>query len=189
MYTEMEVKVTMLSGWQKWEWEGMRALTTGWGDDGHRRLGSPFLKKLQVEILETKSQYCKVNRSPEHQNYAEDEICVQSVKRGGNQSICFGDSGGPLMAKVGRNYQLLGVASYGAAKLEASRCRLDLPFYFFRVDRVLDWVWSNIRQNETCPAAPSSPKPGSNDRIYKVVGKIFKEVGEWLLGDSKKQSI
>lgn len=174
---------------KKWEWEGMRALTTGWGDDGHRDLGSPFLKKLEVEILETKSQYCEVNRSPEHENYAEDEICVHSVKRGGNQSVCHGDSGGPLMVKVGQNYKLLGVLSYGAARLEASRCRLDLPSYFFRVDRVLEWVSSNIRQTETCPAASSLPNPGSYDSIYKVVGKIFKEVGEWLLGDQKKQSI
>jgi secreted trypsin-like serine protease len=53
-------------------------------------------------------------------------------------SCLQGDSGGPLVIEIDGAYNLVGIASFGAA----SGCELGLPAAFTRVTSYLSWIAS-----------------------------------------------
>ena len=55
------------------------------------------------------------------------------------QDSCDGDSGGPLMLKIGNSWHLYGLTSFGDYSCESS-----LPSYYTKVPFYLDWIKANI---------------------------------------------
>ncbi|KAM7356559.1 chymotrypsin BI-like [Cochliomyia hominivorax] len=70
--------------------------------------------------------------------YAVDETMICSV---GLQSVCNGDSGGPLAVLEGNNYVLVGITSFGSA------LACELPAVYTRVTSYIAWIYSNMAAN------------------------------------------
>ncbi len=85
---------------------GTIATTIGWGltSDGGR--SSDVLKKLDAEIIS--NDECKTHLGD---NILGSTICAG--KLGSNESICNGDSGGPLMAPYRGRWMQVGITSFG----------------------------------------------------------------------------
>ncbi|XP_058127828.1 CLIP domain-containing serine protease B4-like [Anopheles ziemanni] len=110
----------------------MRA--AGWGRT-ETASGSRF--KLTVTLRHLELAACNVTyttqvRSP----LRETQFCADGDP---GKDTCNGDSGGPLMKRVGTAYYVVGIVSFGPQK-----CGSPVPAVYTRVDKFYDWISSNM---------------------------------------------
>ena len=85
---------------------GTIATTVGWGLTSDGGQSSDVLKKLDAEIIS--NDECQTHLGD---NILESTICAG--KLGSNESICNGDSGGPLMVPYRNRWMQVGITSFG----------------------------------------------------------------------------
>ncbi|MYG37240.1 MAG: trypsin-like serine protease, partial [Gemmatimonadetes bacterium] len=85
---------------------GTIATTIGWGLTSDGGQSSAVLKKLEAEIIS--NDECQTHLSD---NILDSTICAG--KLGSNESICNGDSGGPLMVPYRNRWLQIGITSFG----------------------------------------------------------------------------
>lgn len=85
---------------------GTVATTIGWGLTSDGGLSSAVLKKLEAEIISNDECQTHLN-----DNILDSTICAG--KLGSNESICNGDSGGPLMVPYRGRWLQVGITSFG----------------------------------------------------------------------------
>ena len=85
---------------------GTIATTIGWGLTSEGGQSSAVLKKLEAEIIS--NDECKTHLG---ENILDITICAG--KLGSNESICNGDSGGPLMIPYRSRWMQVGITSFG----------------------------------------------------------------------------
>lgn len=112
---------------------------------------------------------------------ANDEIVVDGR---GRQGICFGDSGGPVIANLdGGPPKVLGVESWG----DPSCLGVD---HLTRLDRLADWIDQNTPADPGGPVDPDpmEPEPDPNDACggLDYLGRCDGDVAEWC-GDGEIQ--
>ena len=103
---------------------------TGWGLTVSSSFphGSAFiLQEANVDIYTI--EYCKEMWDD---TIMESHICLGKVDKSGS---CSGDSGGPLSCKVGDDWKLAGVTSWGSYT-----CTPELPSVYTRVSTYVDWI-------------------------------------------------
>lgn len=142
---------------------GTRARVAGWGLMAHQ-IAPRFLRSAPT-VLQTNA-ICQLAASlllGGLRYSAKDQVCVASS--GGRDSICNGDSGGPLLAS-----DAAGEVEIGIAHETSSDCDGHVPQYFIRADAISAWASSEISSLEaarptgsattTTPATPTtSPLP------------------------------
>ena len=85
---------------------GTIATTIGWGLTSDGGLSSDVLKRLEAEIIS--NDECKTHLG---ENILDSTICAG--KLGSSESICNGDSGGPLMVPYRDRWMQVGITSFG----------------------------------------------------------------------------
>ena len=85
---------------------GTIATTIGWGLTSDGGAASEVLKKLDAEIIS--NDECQTHLGD---NILDSTICAG--KLGSNESICNGDSGGPLMVPYRNRWMQVGITSFG----------------------------------------------------------------------------
>ena len=85
---------------------GTIATTIGWGLTSDGGQSSAVLKKLEAEIIS--NDECQTHLSD---NILDSTICAG--KLGSSESICNGDSGGPLMIPYRNRWLQVGITSFG----------------------------------------------------------------------------
>ena len=93
-----------------------------------------FFQSLQVELNVISNTTCVKNMNAINVPITEDMICTFKGPRG-SESICAGDSGGPLMVKRAGRFELAGTVSFSATD-----CSAPFPAVFARVPYFLDWI-------------------------------------------------
>merc|ERR1711962_682356 len=128
-------------------YSGYTATATGWGRTSVNGYGSPHL--LEVDLSVVTETECSQRVGGLH---IEQVLCV---KGDGENGVCRGDSGGPLITKdsghsgtvPGQNYELIGVASFTTR----GTCENTLQG-FARVTAQLDWIREKTKDSwRTCP--------------------------------------
>lgn len=116
---------------------GQVAWTTGWGSRfPNDRGGSPRLRVTRQVMLPD-----RVCRDAWRRDFRADVMnCLGSPA--GNSGACMGDSGGPLVVKVGSEYRLVGLTSFGE-----ERCALYAPRVDARVaaQPMRGWIETTVR--------------------------------------------
>lgn len=109
------------------------ATTSGWGrpSDGSSQI-SDTLNRVQTSVIsnaQCASTYGNII-TPSH-------VCLSGA---GGRGSCNGDSGGPTVASLGGNNQvLIGVVSFGAA----AGCAIGFPHGYSRVTAHAAWIQAN----------------------------------------------
>lgn len=109
---------------------GTLATAVGWGLTSDGGSGSDVLKKFESEII----------TNAECQTQLDDNILDVTIcagKRGATDSICRGDSGGPLMVPFRNRWIQVGIVSFGA-----NICYQ--PTAYARVSALVDYPIANI---------------------------------------------
>ncbi len=109
---------------------GTMATTVGWGLVSDGGPSSAVLKKLDAEIIS--NDECQTHLG---QNILDSTICAG--KLGSNESICNGDSGGPLMVPYRHRWMQVGITSFGT-----NICYQ--PTAFARVSSLVDYPFGVI---------------------------------------------
>ena len=113
------------------DYRGKKVVTTGWGQrrGGNGQPGSPTLQEAQLVVYNVGSY-----------------VDCRGYKAA--RSSCFGDSGGPLIARGSQNSrELIGVVSWGPTEA----CITET--HFTRVATFLPWIRRNARGGASCPRA------------------------------------
>ncbi|KAM8971861.1 ovochymase-1 [Pelodytes ibericus] len=102
-------------------------MIAGWGSTNALTSQYPHvLQQAKVPIITQES--C--------QSYWGTDVTQSNVCAGGvGSSSCMGDSGGPLICKVGNRYTLVGVVSWGS-----DECELNAPAVYTLVAAYRDWI-------------------------------------------------
>lgn len=109
---------------------GTTATTIGWGLTSDGGQSSDVLKKLDAEIIS--NDECKTHLGD---NILDSTICAG--KLGSSESICNGDSGGPLMIPYRGRWMQVGITSFGT-----NVCYQ--PTAFARVSSLVDYPFGVI---------------------------------------------
>ena len=75
-------------------------------------------------------------------------------------NICYGDSGGPMLYKIGNIWYLYGITSFTLANKNAS-CNPTRPSFFTSVPNFKDWINQNVNNH------------GSINLNYSLIGYII----------------
>ena len=97
---------------------------TGWGQTMGK--DTQFLQEARVDV-HSKS-YC----NSIYHNQGDYHVCVGTK---GENTACFGDSGGPLSCRVNGVWKLAGAASWTSGS-----CSVNYPAAYARVAHVTDWI-------------------------------------------------
>ena len=111
------------------DYTGKKVVATGWGQrrGGRGPPASPTLQEVQL-VVRSEGSY------------------VNTRGYGAVRSVCFGDSGGPLIARgSGGSRELIGITSY----VDTAACASGSGFT--RVTRFLSWIKQNMRGGASCP--------------------------------------
>jgi len=129
------------------QYEGAKAIATGWGKIHQCPFQYPFPDKLQEINLDVISnddcQRFYKKDSPNNPKITWQSICAYAPGQG--DSTGYGDSGGPLIVNVGGYYELVGVTSWSDGDCLVK----DLPSVFARVTSVIDWIKEYIKDDWT----------------------------------------
>ncbi|CAK9290222.1 unnamed protein product [Gordionus sp. m RMFG-2023] len=112
--------------------DGYGCYVTGWGDT--KNLSLPMFNRLREVCLNV------VNKA-KCQNVmgiVDDNMICAGVSDGRKDS-CQGDSGGPMACKIGTNWKLTGIVSWGVGCGEPG-----FPGVYTDVGKFLEWIQSNI---------------------------------------------
>ncbi|XP_038609856.1 tryptase beta-2-like [Tachyglossus aculeatus] len=114
---------------------------TGWGNVGpNEALQAPYpLKELKITLSDFEK--CTINYKYVGLEILNNEmICAGSEE--GMKDSCSGDSGGPFVCKIGRNWTQIGVVSWGLICGVSS-----FPGIYTNVSHYQEWIKQNIRGN------------------------------------------
>ena len=100
---------------------------TGWG---HTKKNTNFLQEARVDVHS--KAYC----NSIYQNQGDFHVCVGTK---GENSACFGDSGGPLSCRVNGVWKLVGASSWVMGDGRGG-CDVNFPSTYARVAHVTDWI-------------------------------------------------
>ncbi len=109
---------------------GTPAVATGWGRTSRTGSISTTLRKVEMDLISNGE--CQQMLS---ENIVASTICAGAI--GGLESICRGDSGGPLMVQEGDLWIQVGISSFGAFTCQP-------PMAFARVAELVDWVEGHV---------------------------------------------
>jgi len=131
------------------QYEGSKAIATGWGLINNCEVQNPSPDKLQeinLEVLSNKrcqEYFNKVNNIP----ITSESICANVPGQVGG--LARGDSGGPLIVDAGGYYELVGVTSWGVDQCLGIPAT---PSVFARVTRIIEWIHESTKDDWTsCP--------------------------------------
>uniref|UniRef100_A0A667YAF1 Peptidase S1 domain-containing protein n=1 Tax=Myripristis murdjan TaxID=586833 RepID=A0A667YAF1_9TELE len=112
---------------------GTTCWVTGWG------LESQTLQEVELPIVS--NSRCQ---SIYGGLITDSTICAGGLPEGG-QGICFGDSGGPMVKKLGSQWTQVGISSF----VSSSGCaQPNIPAGFARVSEFESWIRSHIKTNQ-----------------------------------------
>lgn len=109
---------------------GTVARTIGWGLTSDGGLSSAVLKKLDAEIIS--NDECRT-----HLEDSITDVIICAGKLGSTESICNGDSGGPLMVPYRNRWIQVGIVSFGTGICYQ-------PTAFARVTALVDYALGNV---------------------------------------------
>lgn len=113
---------------------GHKLTAAGWGQT---ESGYPSDTKLKVLLEITEPKNCSSTYKPAGVALGERHLCAGGEK---DKDTCTGDSGGPLMQRVGSRWVLYGIVSFGP-KLCA---RKGVPGVYTNVVKYIDWIESKM---------------------------------------------
>ena len=109
---------------------GTTATVIGWGLTSNNGQGSTVLKKLEADIISNADCQTLLGN-----NILPVTICAGM--QGSAESVCNGDSGGPLMVPYRGRWREVGIVSFGA-----NIC--FQPTAFARVSTLVDYALANV---------------------------------------------
>jgi len=118
------------------------AIFTGWGQSKHNGTIQRFLKKTKLELG---TKYCENQTLDEKWANKNSAVCAGG---NGNNSICYGDSGGPLSYIQNDRHYLIGIHHSGTVR----GCNVKgSPEIFLRIThpRILKWILFHTKE-QTC---------------------------------------
>ncbi|XP_012288933.1 trypsin-1 [Orussus abietinus] len=123
------------------QYEGTKAIASGWGTMHEDGKPSCLLQEVEVPVMSLKD--CR-NTSYSPRMISDNMLCAGYPD--GQKDSCQGDSGGPLVAeREDKRYELIGVVSWG------NGCaRPGYPGVYTRVTRYMDWILSNSMEGCFC---------------------------------------
>ncbi|XP_067120293.1 chymotrypsin-1-like [Centruroides vittatus] len=125
------------------KFEGQKAMAVGWGRDENGNIPE-VLKKVEVDVCS--KGYCSFVYSllsGGRLGISDKQICSGSRMRG----VCNGDSGGPLITKIGDKFVTIGVTSFGSFL----GCAFPfVPAVYTRVTHYYDWIMKNAENATMC---------------------------------------
>lgn len=145
---------------------GTLVKVTGWGvTRPFNRIGSNILRAANQVVLG--DAVCRRDNGKTYRSKT--MICLGGPS--GNTSTCFGDSGGPMVARVSDGWRIIGVTSFGDPV-----CRPDLPSVDARVSGTAIRTWvrqTAIRASGVDPVGSdgASPPKRSWCRVPKLRGR------------------
>jgi len=104
---------------------------TGWGKMGNRKPMADVLQQAHVNVYSN----AECDKKHSAHKVQDSHICVGVQGKSGG---CQGDSGGPLVCRVGGDYLLAGVTSWGRAD-----CSVQYPTVYTRMSEYRDWIEEN----------------------------------------------
>lgn len=113
---------------------GTKAVAAGWG---RTETASSSNVKLKVELDISDPFKCSLVYKPSGVTLRDTQLCAGGLR---GKDTCSGDSGGPLMKRIGSNYFLFGIVSFGPNKCGTK----DVPGVYTNVAKYVDWVERNI---------------------------------------------
>jgi len=113
---------------------GKTSITSGFGLTSDFKQAGAAISNHLLKIVRTVAEpsYCVAQWKPFYFNTAV-KMCANHTP---TKTACSGDSGGPLAVKVGDNYHLVGVVSYG----HRDGCTSKYPGVFARVQAYVKWI-------------------------------------------------
>ena len=109
---------------------GTTATVIGWGLTSNNGQGSPVLKKLDADIISNAECQTLLGNNIQ-------DVTICAGMQGSSQSVCNGDSGGPLLVPFGNRWKEAGIVSFGA-----NIC--FQPTAFARVSALVSYVDANV---------------------------------------------
>jgi len=124
-------------------YQGKNAIASGWGRlFNNDRFKPTKLQAVDLKVLSNRD--CVNNYGWHHTQITEQMLCAHGF---GKKSPCHADSGGPLVTRIGKHYELIGVTSFGASPDCANK---RVPGVFARVSKQLGWISSTTKGSKTC---------------------------------------
>ncbi|XP_072043276.1 ovochymase-2-like [Amphiura filiformis] len=136
---------------------GTTCMATGWGA---RFDGGPLVDNLHEVELDVEDQaYCR-QHYPE--TVTDNMLCAGPME--GGKGVCDGDEGGPLAARIGGLWFLVGMSSWDRG------CAIEFfPSVFTRVSAVSAWIEPIFNGGEPDISPPTEdPLKGIEDELEKV---------------------
>lgn len=113
---------------------GTKATAAGWG---RTEIAGASPVKLKVNLDITSLSSCSPAYSRLGVTLQDTQLCAGGLE---GKDTCSGDSGGPLMRRIGTNYFLFGLVSFGPNKCGTK----DVPGVYTSVTKYVDWVQSKL---------------------------------------------
>ena len=129
---------------------GAQAMIAGWGLTDASVASAPAVLQFASTVVQA-SAYCG-NYSPV---YDASQICAMDYPRD-LASICFGDSGGPLLVSDNHSFVEIGIDAY----VVSATCAPSAPQYFTGIEPVQSWIQQEIRafsQRSPVPSVSVTP--------------------------------
>jgi hypothetical protein len=150
----------------------------GWGKTYPEQAGQPTRLNWAATVVQTPT-YCSLNAYPFYRGY---ELCTINPPND-ETSMCFGDSGGPLLAlgPSGSGDIELGIASHAL-------CSPTHPSTFTRVDLLARWVseWiAAVGSLTPSPPPASAPIPLAIPGYYATRPSRARKIVIHVSGDGK----
>lgn len=113
---------------------GHRLTAAGWG---RTETGDPSDAKLKVILEIASPESCSTTYRPAGITLTSSQLCAGGEK---GKDTCPGDSGGPLMQRVGSRWILYGIVSFGPKKCGVK----GVPGVYTSVVKYIEWIERNM---------------------------------------------
>jgi len=110
---------------------------------GYSSAVSDTLQKLDMRFV--RQDTCDDIYYDQSIEIRDSNLCARSLEG----DACKGDSGGGLVMNRGRNYELMGVVSFGVGCNSTYKGE-PLPGVYGRVSLVVDWIRQEIENGQFC---------------------------------------
>ncbi|RWS17613.1 testisin-like protein [Dinothrombium tinctorium] len=119
------------------EFTDRECVATGWGKVDYNKKGADILQKVKIQVFDNSD--CHNAYFPKFKISIRNWHLCAGTKEGG-KGTCHGDSGGPLQCKMGNQWHLAGITSFGSGCAKPG-----FPDVYTRVTHFLVWV-NQIRE-------------------------------------------